>query len=282
MENLGKDIWSNISHYLNKDDLFHIFTTSKTMHQYISIFRKKYKYDYTKIQKHEKEVEHLIIRPQHLDLTDRWRGIDNWMDKIYTKIFFGKSYQVSITEYSMFHSREHQVLVKYHEIQLCLFVNLKEIEFDKHFNQELNFTFPPSVKSIKFGSAFNQSIDHIGDSIQKIDFGHNSSFRQTILTYPKNLKYIRYGHLFRYDINHLPDSVLQIDMSLCMNSQLITKLPDKLERMIVWYLNIECEVKDSVKIYYKNEGWIKYKNKSFETYMMKELIKDFKKFVFYA
>jgi hypothetical protein len=163
---------------------------------------------------------------------------------------------------------------------------LKHIEFDKHFNQELNFPFPESVRSIKFGCAFNQNIDHIGDHIEKIDFGYECFFDQKINQYPKNLKYIRYGHLFKYDIHNLPDSVLQIDMSLClMNSQIISKLPLKLERMIIWYLNIEYEMEDQKEfpiIYYSNEGYVKKKTKNFRKYIMKEYIQDLKEFVFYG
>jgi hypothetical protein len=108
-----------------------------------------------------------------------------------------------------------------------LFSNIKTIFFGSDFNQnvdnlpdtvkEINFgarfdqkvdNLPSSVTSLSFGSCFNQSVDHLPQSLENLSFG--SYFNNEVNNLPPSLKSLSFNHSFNKDVNNLPAGITSI------------------------------------------------------------------------
>jgi hypothetical protein len=63
---------------------------------------------------------------------------------------------------------------------------------------------PQSLKSIKFGYHFNQSVDKLPQSITSIQFGEH--FNQSVDKLPQSITSIQFGSYFNQSVDNLPQS----------------------------------------------------------------------------
>jgi hypothetical protein len=148
-------------------------------------------------------------------------------------------------------SFRYSIFVEHIDLKISRFTQLKKIVFDDYFNQELNFEYPPNLKHIVFGKRFNQKIDHLPDSVEKIKFAPRSQFNHNIEKYPNQLKEIIFGRMFHQSIDHLPESVEIINMLYCDDYPLnIRHLPKQLKILNLRGNSIiECAIPKHVEVY---------------------------------
>jgi hypothetical protein len=267
---LYNDLIFYICRYLNKKDLFNFLITNKFLYSFIHIYRSECVGIYLKIKNNFSDYKRIVVYPKYQVLNN------SFLEGIINKLFYKNSYKIFYIHDNAIHHNYQNLLVEYINFNLLPFFNLHTIEFDSHFNQPLNFPFPPTLKHIKFGKSFNQSINELPDYIEVIEFVSSSNFRQHIYKYPKHLKYIQFGVYFNSDINLLPDSVLQIDMSNCIHYNTpIHKLPKNLQIFIIRdaYL-IQCDTHNILIYYHDFTLTPKYNQPNFIPYIMSNYIKN--------
>lgn len=118
--------------------------------------------------------------------------------------------------------------------------NLTYIQFPDNFNQSLDNILPSSLKVLKFGKKFNQSVDFLPNSLVKIKFGEN--FSRSIGNLPVGIKKLVF-HDFQFNKpqnnNNLPPNLQNLQLyipfnlifSLVSNSFLIGWCPPSLTQL---------------------------------------------------
>lgn len=244
---LNIDLLNLIFKMLNNKDLFNLFLINKYFYHHIKILYIKKIILYDSIQKYRIPSDSII--KLKIESTYIYECELNFFQRLY--YYYRLGYQKVIKKKTYISSYKYIIYVKPIILQINNFSNLQHIEFNDFFNQPLNFTFPPLIKSIKFGKRFQHSIDNLPDTIESIEFVYNALFDQKINRYPLNLKRIKFGKCFFYDINNLPDTVEVIHMGYSSyNKMNIWKLPSNLKILILrGNIKITCEIPDSVKVY---------------------------------
>lgn len=98
-----------------------------------------------------------------------------------------------------------------------------------YYNQPIdNIIFPDNLKTIIFGSEFNQSIDALPDTIEHITLGIR--FKQKINKYPKSLKSLENDNNTK--LENLPETLEKLTLGYYYNRP-IDNLPDKLKELII-------------------------------------------------
>lgn len=118
----------------------------------------------------------------------------------------------------------------------------------------------PNIYSVIFSNRFDQSVDNLPHSIQKITFGH--SFNQTVYNLPPNITHIILGTCFDQKVENLPPNITHLNFCGYFN-QKINRLPPK-----IIHLSINCIFNHELNflpqhiIFFKNSGEIQSKNRS--------------------
>jgi len=108
------------------------------------------------------------------------------------------------------------------------------------FNKQIDHNLPISIKYLKFGHKFNQSVDNSGMTLEEIIFGYE--FNQHVDNLPFSIKSITFGYEFNQPIDNIPNSIIYISLSYSFNQKL-DDLPIGLETLIIgknFSQNINC------------------------------------------
>ena len=103
---------------------------------------------------------------------------------------------------------------------------IKKMYFGSNYNKQFNF-HNCELTHIKFGSAFDQSVDELPKNLEYLIFSH---FNQNVNKLPNKIKFVRFGPSFSKSLNDLPDSVEHLSIDSCFSRDIIMKkIPDNLK-----------------------------------------------------
>lgn len=105
--------------------------------------------------------------------------------------------------------------------------NLKEIEFDNNFNEEVN-NLPFGLEKIIFGKRFSRSVQKLPSTVREIQFGED--FNLTVSKLPYGLKKLEFEDKFNKPIDKLPDTIEELRLGYKFN-QVVNKWPASLKRL---------------------------------------------------
>jgi hypothetical protein len=106
-----------------------------------------------------------------------------------------------------------------------------QISYSKSmFNKQIDNNLPSSIKYIKLGHSFNQTVDNLGTTLEEIIFGYD--FNQRVDYLPFSIKSITFGYLFNQPIDNIPNSIIYLSLSYSFNNKL-DDLPIGLETLVI-------------------------------------------------
>ena len=108
------------------------------------------------------------------------------------------------------------------------------------FDKQIDHNLPSSIKYLKLGHSFNQTVDNLGNTLEEIIFSYE--FNQHVDNLPFSIKSITFGFSFNQPINNLPNNIIYISLSYSFNNK-IDDLPIGLETLIIgknFSLEINC------------------------------------------
>jgi len=101
---------------------------------------------------------------------------------------------------------------------------LKTINFGTNFNQFVDL-LQESLEYIMFVSKFNKPVNNLPRELKSLIFGN--AFNQPINNLPKNLIFLYLGNNFNQTLNYIPDNIKELFLGEKFSFKL-TKLPKKL------------------------------------------------------
>jgi hypothetical protein len=256
MDLLYPDLIYEITKKLKNKDLYHFLTCNRFLYQFIGLYYERTILNYSNPFLRKELVVNLSIGCSYI-----YENNLNFFEKL---VYFFKKYYRYWKKKSYLNTYRYSILVKHVDIKISEFRNLNKLIFDDFFNQELVFDFPSQLKHIVFGKRFNQKIDELPDSIEKIEFDHRSLFNQKISKYPSHLKEIILSRMFNQPLENLPDSLEIINMKHCdYFFQNIDALPKNIKILILrGNINVECEIGKNVMIYKYMYSQIQFKDEN--------------------
>src|SRR5207253_2389064 len=110
---------------------------------------------------------------------------------------------------------------------------LKTIKFGSNFNQPLIDVLPKSLEAIKFGKSFDNKINSLPVGLKYIKFGFNFNQKISRQFFPNSINTIIFGDEFNNPLDDvLPDNLSCLKLGWEFNKP-IKKLPDNLKLLIV-------------------------------------------------
>ena len=105
------------------------------------------------------------------------------------------------------------------------------LDFDIFFLfKQIDYLLPKSLKYLRFGTQFHQSVDNLPPNIIRLIFRFH--FNQNVDKLPKKLKYLEFGHFFNQTVNHLPKTITHLNLGIVFNQD-IPNLPPNLTHLIL-------------------------------------------------
>lgn len=158
---------------------------------------------------------------------------------------------------------------------------VKYIKFGHNFNQSINFLINPNeieqnktieLEELVFGEHFNYEVNNLPPHLKKITFGTN--FNQNVKNLPLTIEYIQFGTNFNQNVDYLPNSLKHVIFGEKFNQQ-INDLPSFLN-VIELDKNFDYEItsfpyeltKLILDKQYLLKNQINLKNKSFEIFIV--------------
>ena len=96
--------------------------------------------------------------------------------------------------------------------------------FKNKYNQPID-NLPNSIQKIFFGYAFNKLVNNLPNSIISLTFG--SQFNQLVDNLPNSIQSLTFGSIFSQSINNLPSSIINLTFGQNFNL-LVDNLPDSI------------------------------------------------------
>lgn len=185
---------------------------------------------------------HLVqtYQNKHFKFLDNFKMKSKYSDQNYNLIFMNPRVKdhFGVKKLTISSSDDMKILKKYDNTKYNL---ITRIDFTYNFQQPIDKTLLPiNLKSIFMKSGddspnlFNQSLDNLPNSIQKIYFDSWSIFNQPINDLPKKLKYLKLGDSFNQKLDNLPKSLLKLDFKFSDSFNYpIDKLPPNLKGLYI-------------------------------------------------
>ncbi|KAN0030928.1 hypothetical protein ACTA71_009578 [Dictyostelium dimigraforme] len=126
---------------------------------------------------------------------------------------------------------------------------LEYIKLGRSFNQIIEKDlFPSSLKKIKFGYEFNQSLESIPSSVTSIQYSGNFSKPQSV---PSTVtKLILYNFFDKENLtvnDHIPKSIKSLRMDICFNNALVKGfIPNSVTKLVLGPKYFRCKLKPGV------------------------------------
>lgn len=76
------------------------------------------------------------------------------------------------------------------------------------FDKQIDHNLPSSIKYLRLGHSFNQTVDNLGTTLEEIIFGYN--FNQHVDNLPFSIKSITFGYSFNQPVDNIPNSIIYI------------------------------------------------------------------------
>lgn len=111
---------------------------------------------------------------------------------------------------------------------------------ESKFNTQIDHNLPSSIKYLKLGHSFNQTVDNLGTTLEEIIFDYE--FNKQVDNLPFSIKSITFGYSFNQSVDNIPNSIIYLSLSYSFNKKL-DDLPIGLETLIVgknFNHNINC------------------------------------------
>lgn len=132
-----------------------------------------------------------------------------------------------------------------------ILIKCKKVEFGPKYNSLPNWLYE-GITQIQFSDNFNQSIEHIPQSVKTLSIGHWNRFNPIFTYFNQSLDYLNYGienleivsRFFDKTVDNLPPNLKQI--KLISNRYIPTTLnnfPDSIEKISISSFDFENTVK---------------------------------------
>ena len=151
-----------------------------------------------------------------------WNLNYKYSQKYYTEIEFrNKLHKIIINP-----NKQLSLNLSYCDItNMNILCNIHTIKFDRDFNQPID-NLPNSIEKIELYGKFNQPIDNLPNSIKYLMLGNH--FDQPINNLPNSLIKLNLGQYFNHPVDNLPNTIIELELDDSFN-QPINNLPQSLK-----------------------------------------------------
>jgi len=233
---LVHDIVTEISQYLGRNDLLHFLASCQSTWKCSGIFFGKYVVNFIDIG-----IVDLLKEKNGQNVMDAYK---NYLNKcIHIKNFHDLDFLGFMPHINLIHFSDN------FSKNVDNLPNIKSLIFGSRFNEKVN-KLPKSLRNLSLGTYFNKKINNLSEHLQFLYLGYYFDkpidklprqlvsltfeyfFDRDVDNLPQSLKYLTFGKIFNKSVDKLPPNLISLVCGCCFN-QKIDKLPQSLEKLVV-------------------------------------------------